>query len=86
MRENVANEEGGLETFISEVKILSLVLPHHNIVQLLRVCLNGKYVKCDGREFPVIYYVMKIAENGELFKFLMHTPKFEENLARFFFV
>ena len=28
---------------------------------------------------------MRIAENGELFKFLMHTPKFDEQLARFFF-
>jgi hypothetical protein len=28
---------------------------------------------------------MKVAENGELFKFLLHTPKFDEPFARHFF-
>ncbi|KAL4490939.1 hypothetical protein ABPG72_008675 [Tetrahymena utriculariae] len=85
MREQSITDESSLELFINEVKILSQVTPNPNIVQLQRVCLNGKYTKCDGREFGVLYYVMKIAENGELFKFLMHTQKFEEDLARFFF-
>ncbi|EAR92948.2 Serine/Threonine kinase domain protein (macronuclear) [Tetrahymena thermophila SB210] len=85
MREQSITDESSLELFINEVKILNQVTPNPNIVQLQRVCLNGKYTKCDGREFGVLYYVMKIAENGELFKFLMHTSKFEEDLARFFF-
>jgi len=33
----------------------------------------------------VAYYVMKIAENGELFQFLQDTPRFDERVARFYF-
>jgi len=33
----------------------------------------------------VVYYAMKFAENGELFNFVDNTPKFSEELARFYF-
>ena len=33
----------------------------------------------------VVYYAMKVAENGELFNFVDNTPKFTEELARFYF-
>jgi hypothetical protein len=42
-------------------------------------------MKNDGRVTKVIYYVMNLADYGELFNFLKFTPKFEEVLARYFF-
>lgn len=85
MRKSCMNEPSGFECFVNEVNLLSKFSPHKHIVQLLKVCLEGKYTKADGRQADIVYYVMRIAENGELFKFLMHTPKFDEELARFFF-
>jgi hypothetical protein len=38
------------------------------------------------RKTPICYYVMKLAEFGELFKFIEHTDKFSEKLARTLFL
>jgi len=34
------------------------------------------------RKSRVCYYVMKLAEYGELYKFIEHTDRFSERLAR----
>ena len=47
--------------------------------------LKGEYKKFEGTCYSVAYYVMKIAENGELFQFLQDTPRFDERVARFYF-
>ncbi len=35
--------------------------------------------------YSVAYYVMEIAENGELFQFIHENSKFDEKIARYFF-
>ena len=34
------------------------------------------------RKYKVCYYVMKLAEYGELFRFIEHTDKFSERMAK----
>jgi len=41
-----------------------------NIIKLVHVSLNGTKKKADGRTSKVIYYVMEIAEFGELFNLI----------------
>jgi serine/threonine protein kinase len=84
MKEENINTEKKLDNFINEVKILS-EMNHENIVNILYVNLNGEYRKCSGKSYKVMYYVMKIAEYGEFYKILEHTPKLPEKLARYFF-
>ena len=69
---------------MNEVKILSS-LEHKNIIKLLKVNLTGQYRKADGRTKKVLYYIMKLAEFGELYDVIESTPKFPEKLARYFF-
>jgi len=60
-------------------------MEHNNIIKLKYVSIEGVYRKADGRTAKVLYYVMKIAEYGELFNIIESTPKFPEKLARYFF-
>ncbi len=47
--------------------------------------LKGEYRKSDGSTRRVAYYVMKIADFGELYNIVEATPVFPENLARYYF-
>jgi serine/threonine protein kinase len=58
---------------------------HQSLIQVKYASLNGEYRKYNGKVNHVIYYTMKIANFGELYKFLEHTPNFEEKYARFYF-
>jgi serine/threonine protein kinase len=40
------------------------------------------YTEKIRRKGPICYYVMKLADYGELFKFIEHTDRFSERLAR----
>jgi len=69
MNKETIDSQQNLEKFISEIKILSNT-DNSNIIKLSYVSLNGKYCKSYGRIENVIYYVMEIAEYGELFNFI----------------
>ena len=60
-------------------------LSHSSLIQISHVNLNGEYKKHNGKVIKVIYYTMNIADFGELYKFLEHTPTFQENYARYYF-
>ena len=47
--------------------------------------MNGEYRKFNGEVKKVVYYTMKIADYGELYKFLELTRNFKEKYARFYF-
>lgn len=59
-------------------------LTHENIIRLYGYDLNSKFDD-EGRERPCIVLVQEMASHGELFEYLMHTGKFEENLAQYCF-
>ncbi|KRX00743.1 Protein kinase-like domain [Pseudocohnilembus persalinus] len=77
-------QEQKVENFISEVSILSK-LYHKNIIQIKNVELKGQLKKPDGRVFEVMYYVMKLADMGELFQIIDVTSNFSEKTARYYF-
>ena len=84
MKENQVNTQNKIENVIREIQTLSDI-DHDNIVEIEYINIDGVYKKRDGREIKVIYYIMKIAEYGELYNFLQFTPIFSEKLARFYF-
>ena len=84
MKENQVNTQNKIENVIREIQTLSDI-DHENIVEIEYINIDGIYKKRDGRVIKVIYYIMKIAEYGELYNFLQFTPIFSEKLARFYF-
>ena len=73
-----------MEIFINECKILSSI-DQENIIPIISLSLNGIYKKKDGKIKKVIYYVMEIAEYGELYSIIDTTLNFPEEMARYFF-
>jgi len=73
-----------MEIFINECKILSSI-DQENIIPIISLSLNGIYKKKDGKIKKVIYYVMEIAEYGELYTIIDTTSNFPEEMARYFF-
>ena len=68
----------------NQVTILSEIT-HKSMIKINFVNLNGEYRKYYGKVYKVVYYVMKIADYGELYKFLEITKSFKEKYARFYF-
>lgn len=91
MKENKINTCYKLECFLREVRLLSECRHHKNIVRILGISANGRLVRRNNMneiinsKYDVIYYIMKVAEYGELFKFIEHTLNFSEKLARTLF-
>ena len=83
MKKNEVNSVHKLQKFLNEVKLLSEA-KHKNIIELLYVNIDAEYSD-QWATSKVVYYAMKFAENGELFNFVDNTPKFSEELARFYF-
>jgi hypothetical protein len=44
--------------------------------------LAGTYRKFDGRVIQVSYFVMKLADYGEIYEIIERSPNFSEKLAR----
>ena len=57
---------------------------HDFLIKIIHISLYGEYKKYNGKTQKVIYYAMKIANYGELYKFLEYTPSFKEKYARFY--
>lgn len=55
------------------------------MIRLIEVRIDGTLIKSDGRKLNAVYYVMKLAELGELYNVIDLTPAFSENLARYYF-
>ncbi len=47
--------------------------------------IDGLLIKRDGRQVPVIYMVMELAPNMELFEFVKYAGAFPERVARYYF-
>jgi len=67
-----------------KVEVL-VALDDESTVQIFDANLEGQYRKFDGTCHSVAYYVMELAEHGELFQFLHDSPKFDERMARYYF-
>ena len=72
-----------LNLFFNEIGVLSEI-NHKKVIKIVNVKVNGQYCK-SGKRFTVVYYIMKLAENGELLKFI-EIGKFSEDLARYYYL
>ena len=72
-----------LDTFLEEVRILTDV-NHENVISIKYINMQGFYKKANGQVYRVVYYVMELAEYGELFN-LLQNCRLSEKLARFYF-
>mmetsp|Transcript_36242 Transcript_36242/g.41287 ORF Transcript_36242/g.41287 Transcript_36242/m.41287 type:complete len:444 (+) Transcript_36242:195-1526(+) len=84
MRDKEVNTTKKLESIHREVEILSK-LRHKNIIDIYEVSSTGRYMKRDGTTRNVIYYVMRYAECGELYKMIECCERITEKMARTFF-
>jgi len=77
-----------LECLIREIRALA-DCEHKNVAKIIEASLDGVLVKRGEsktrRKSGVCYYVMRLAEYGELYKFIEHTERFSERLARSLF-
>jgi serine/threonine protein kinase len=72
-----------LESLLNEIK-LCLLAKHKTVIQILDFNIGGIYRTADGKVKRVLYYVMKIAHNGELFR-LVQNEMLSEKCARTIF-
>lgn len=70
--------------FLNEVR-MCFEAKHRNIVLILDFNVGGVYRTADGKVRRILYYVMRIAQNGELFRILTLTDPFSEKIARYIF-
>lgn len=59
---------------------MKIIKVEHNCY--LKCSLAGKYRKFDGRIIKVSYFVMKLADYGELYEIIENPLIFTEKLAR----
>jgi serine/threonine protein kinase len=60
-------------------------LSHESIIKIRHVSVNGEYRKFTGSSSKVVYFVMNIADYGELYQFLEANRSWQERHARYFF-
>jgi len=60
-------------------------LTHPHIINLFEFYETAQYRKRSGMKKTVMFLVLELATGGELFEYLFHTGKVEEETARAFF-
>ena len=60
-------------------------LTHPHIISLFEFYENAVYKKRNGGTKNVMFLVLELANGGELFEYLFHTGRIEEETARAFF-
>ena len=75
-----------LRSFISEVETLAkLCEKSSKVPKLIDVNFRGSYHKPGNPPIKICYYVMELAEYGELFKLVKEGPSLAEEVVRFIF-
>lgn len=85
MKEQQVNTPEKLSYFMNEVRLLSMS-PNKHVVEILSVSISGMIATSTGRKKPVVYYVMRYAKHGEIYRLVRETGRFSELLARTFFL
>ncbi|CAK73328.1 unnamed protein product (macronuclear) [Paramecium tetraurelia] len=81
MKNDPTANQNKLQQFINEVSHQA-EFEHNNIIKIIQCSINGKYRKVDGRLCQVSYFVMELADQGELFELLEQTHQFSEKFSR----
>ena len=78
------NIASNIKAVMNEASILKQ-LDHPNVIKLFDFSSEGIYHKSNGDTKQVMYSIIELAANGEIFEFLSHTGAFSEKVARFYF-
>ncbi|CAD8142469.1 unnamed protein product [Paramecium pentaurelia] len=81
MKIDPTTNQNKLSQFINEVSHQA-EFEHNNIIKIVQCSINGMYRKVDGRLCQVSYFVMELADQGELFELLEQTHQFSEKFSR----
>ena len=73
-----------MENFATEILAMK-TLSHPNLIRLIDCNDHGLLIKPNGKVKQVIYLVLELAMNGELFDFVALSGRFSEKTARYFF-
>lgn len=76
-----SSQENSLRNEFAVLKELS----HPHIINLLEFYESATYRKPNGSSKTVMFLVLELANGGELFEFLFHTGRIDEETARTFF-
>lgn len=72
--------------FKNEVDVLSKLGEKSSKVPRIIDCnFKGEYQKAGCPPFKICYYIMEVAENGELFGLIKHSSVMSEDLVRLLF-
>lgn len=69
----------------TEIRVMQKLSTHDSILKLLHYDAHVKYPRKRGGEKNTVCMALEIAENGELFDFMLSTGAFQEKLARSLF-
>lgn len=58
-----------VKSFLNEIE-MCVKSKHKHVVEIIDFNIGGVYRKADGQVRRILYYVMKIANNGELFRII----------------
>ena len=72
------------KSFLNEIR-MSVKSKHKHIIKILDFNVGGICKSRNGEHKRVLYYVMKIVNNGELFRLIKETEHVNEKIARFIF-
>ncbi|KAM3134272.1 hypothetical protein pb186bvf_013557 [Paramecium bursaria] len=81
MKSDPTNSSQKIQSFINEVQTQA-DLEHKNIIKVIQCKIDGVYRKIDGRQNQVSYFVMELADQGDLYELIEQTPIFSEKFAR----
>ena len=82
---NSSNMDSNLKAILNEAQILQQ-LDHPNIIKIYELSDQGHKIKKDGTEKKgILYAVLELATNGEIFEYLSNTGRFSEQVTRYYF-
>ncbi len=73
------------EDFVKTEAEIMKTLDHKNIVRIFSAEVNGVLKKPNKTDKEVMYVVLELAENGELYDYVKDTSSFSEDEVRFYF-
>ena len=85
MKPQSVNSKDKLEGFMNEVRVLSKC-NHQNVIGINRASVSGILEKSDFKIKKIAYYIMPYAVYGELFNVISLSGRFDEKLARTYFL
>ncbi|CAD8124673.1 unnamed protein product [Paramecium sonneborni] len=82
--ENEQQQQNQIQQLLRETQILQK-LNHPNIIKLIKYSEQLKYTQKNGTITYKMGLILEYGSNGDMFQYLKHFQKFDEQIARFYF-